>query len=61
MNEEESKLKDMNKLLLGLTLLTLFINCSKPEDYCEELYKNYYYDFESKAAMVETINACYEY
>ena len=51
----------MNKVLLGLALLTVFINCSKPEDYCEELYKNYYYDFESKAAMVETINACYEY
>ena len=46
----------MNKVLLGLALLTVFINCSKPEDYCEELYKNYYYDFERKAAMVETIN-----
>ena len=51
----------MNKSILAVFLLILFIKCSKPEDYCEELYKKYYYDFEKKAAMVETINACYEY
>tara|TARA_R110000824_G_scaffold124308_1_gene282690 strand:+ start:1423 stop:1581 length:159 start_codon:yes stop_codon:yes gene_type:complete len=51
----------INRIVLGLTLLMIFIKCSKPEDYCEELYKQYYYDFERKAAMVETINACYEH
>ena len=42
-------------LLLGL----LLIGCTKEEDYCEEAYKRYYYDFDKKAAMVETVNLCY--
>ena len=51
----------MNRIILGLVLLIVFTKCSKPEDYCEELYKEYYYDFEGREAMVKTINACYEY
>ena len=51
----------MKKIIFTIALITSVVACSKPEDYCEELYKSFYYDFERKEAMVETINACYEY
>lgn len=44
-------------LLLGL----LLIGCTKEENYCEEEYKRYYYNFATKAAMVETVNFCYNF
>ena len=47
----------MKKLLL----LGLLVGCTKEENYCEEEYKRYYYDFDKKTAMVETVNMCYDF
>ena len=47
--------------IFGSIIILIFINCSKPQDYCEEPHKYYYYDFDLKKAMVYSIQECYLY
>ena len=39
----------------------LMINCTKPQDYCDEAHKYYYYDFDLKKPMTFSIQECYLY
>ena len=47
--------------LFGSIIVLTFINCEKPEDYCETIYKEYYYDFQTKQAKTLSIKECYYY
>ena len=47
--------------IFGSIIFLILISCEKPEDYCEELYKEYYYNFETKEAMVLSMKECYYY
>tara|TARA_B110000858_G_scaffold87567_1_gene101177 strand:- start:1122 stop:1271 length:150 start_codon:yes stop_codon:yes gene_type:complete len=47
--------------IFGGIIFLILISCEKPEDYCEELYKEYYYNFETKQAMVLSMKECYSY
>ena len=47
--------------IFGSIIILIFINCTKPQDYCDEAHKYYYYDFDLKKAMTFSIQECYLY
>jgi hypothetical protein len=47
--------------IFGSIIILIFINCTKPQDYCDEAHKYYYYDFDLKKAMTFSIQECFLY
>jgi hypothetical protein len=61
MDKDRLKFWDYLILIIGIGLLMLMINCTKPQDYCDEAHKYYYYDFDLKKPMTFSIQECYLY